>query len=459
MEDKKVTHTARTALRLWNTGWFAFVWILYYNQFMFDYYIVPGAIFSIFTFFVIYTGLCSVYKAFRIASTDVGEIVFSQFVSFGAADFILYVECCLIYNQIRNLLPGLCIVFIQLLGTMAITLGTKRYFMKHVSPQKTLLVYGNNMTRRDAEAFVRRLLYKYRHLFNVVYIVPENIGDDTFLMRIRETETLIMYNVSSEARHKYTSAALEHKKNFYFTPDIEDILEFGCEPKHLLDTPIMKYEYRYENRRKQVIKRCMDIFFSLFFIILLSPLMLIVAICIHHEDGGPVFFRQTRCTKNGKTFEIMKFRSMVVDAEKDGVKPSTENDDRITRVGAVIRKYRIDELPQFFNILKGEMSFVGPRPERVEHVEMYMKTLPEFKYRMAVKGGLTGYAQVYGKYNTSAYDKLLLDLMYIENQSTLLDLKIFLLTLRTVFQKESTEGFSEETSDEMNKESRQEKQD
>jgi lipopolysaccharide/colanic/teichoic acid biosynthesis glycosyltransferase len=143
---------------------------------------------------------------------------------------------------------------------------------------------------------------------------------------------------------------------------------------------------------------------------------------------------------------------MVVDAEKDGVVPCVGGDARITKVGKVIRKYRIDELPQFINVLKGEMSVVGPRPERVEHVQQYTKEMPEFSYRLRVKGGLTGYAQIYGKYNTSAYDKLRLDLMYIENQSLLEDLKIIILTIRTVFQKESTEGFSVETSRKINQE-------
>ena len=120
------------------------------------------------------------------------------------------------------------------------------------------------------------------------------------------------------------------------------------------------------------------------------------------------------------------------------------HDPRITKVGAIIRRFRIDELPQLINILKGDMSVVGPRPERVEHVEKYCKEVPEFAYRMRVKGGLTGYAQVFGKYNTSAYDKLKLDLMYIENQSLLLDLKLVMLTVKALFSAESTEGFGEE---------------
>jgi lipopolysaccharide/colanic/teichoic acid biosynthesis glycosyltransferase len=204
-----------------------------------------------------------------------------------------------------------------------------------------------------------------------------------------------------------------------------------------------------------VVKRALDILFSLFFLIILSPAMLVTAIAIRLEDHGPVFYRQKRYTKGGKIFDILKFRSMIVDAEKNGVQPSTDRDPRITKVGEIIRKTRFDEVPQFINILKGDMSFVGPRPERVEHVDMYMQMIPQFRYRLAVKGGLTGYAQVFGKYNTTAEDKLMLDLMYIENQSTLLDFKIALLTIRTIFQKESTEGFDEAVSEQINQETAQ----
>ncbi|MDO4623506.1 MAG: exopolysaccharide biosynthesis polyprenyl glycosylphosphotransferase [Eubacteriales bacterium] len=449
MENKKVTHTARSVLRLWNTGWFAFVWIAFYNKFMFDNHRVFGAIISTITFYVIYSFLCGVYKAFRIASTDVGEIVFSQFVSFGAADLILYMECCLVFNVFLNLLPGMAIVCIQLLGTMAISLYTKRYFMRHVATQKTLVIYGSKRTKEDAVCFEKRLLRKYSHLFDILFTESEMLSDQVFYQRVAGVETIIMYDVSHERRAHFTTYCLELKKNFYYTPDIQDVLEMGCETKHLLDTSLMKYEYRYENRGRKVVKRTMDIFFSLFFILLFSPAMLVICIAIKLEDGGPVFYKQKRCTQNGREFDILKFRSMKVDAEKYGVIPSTEDDPRITKVGKKIRALRLDEVPQFFNILKGDMAFVGPRPERVEHVEMYMAQLPEFRYRMSVKGGLTGYAQVFGKYNTSAYDKLLMDLMYIENQSLLLDLKITLLTIRTVFQKESTEGFEESVSQSM----------
>jgi lipopolysaccharide/colanic/teichoic acid biosynthesis glycosyltransferase len=173
--------------------------------------------------------------------------------------------------------------------------------------------------------------------------------------------------------------------------------------------------------------------------------MLVTAIAIKLYDGGPVLYKQIRCTVNQREFKIMKFRSMRVDAEKDGIaRLASKNDSRITPIGKFIRKCRIDELPQLFNILVGDMSFIGPRPERPEIIEQYMEIMPEFAYRMKVKAGLAGFAQVYGKYNTSPYDKLKLDLTYIEKYSIWLDLKLMLLTLKVLLWPDSTEGVESE---------------
>ncbi|MFR7552145.1 MAG: sugar transferase, partial [Acutalibacteraceae bacterium] len=241
----------------------------------------------------------------------------------------------------------------------------------------------------------------------------------------------------------------------YITPQLDEITMQGFGARHLIDTPLMKYEYHSERFWYNLFKRISDIVVSLLALIVTSPIFLAVSAAIKLEDRGPVFFKQKRCTKNGRVFEIIKFRSMVVDAERNGsVIPCRSGDPRITRVGRIIRKLRIDELPQILNVLKGDMALVGPRPERVEHVEAYTKKIPEFAYRLRVKGGLTGYAQIYGKYNTGPYDKLRLDLQYIEKQSLMLDLKLLLLTIKILFVPESTEGFSAERSAAMTQESR-----
>lgn len=441
MERKNITNTAKLVISVWNIGLFALVWIGFYNKFAFDRYRVLGAIMSILIYGFIYFMMCNVYKAFRIASTNIGEVVFAQIVAYGVADLILYVECCLINNNYRNVFPGLFVAILQGIGTSVIVTITKRAFCKYVEPKPTLLVFGKNVSDRQVQDFSEKLLEKYKHLFCIRKRLSEEEQEEYILEEIEQNHTIIAYEVSQENRGKLLKRCSELHKRIYFTPTIEDILCQGASYKQLLDTPLMKYDYRYEDKPEYVAKRVFDIVASVLLLIITSPLFAIIAIAIKAEDGGPVFFRQLRCTKNGVPFEIIKFRSMIVDAEKNGVQPCTGDDPRVTKVGKYIRKSRLDEIPQLINILKGEMSLVGPRPERIEHVEKYTKEMPEFAYRLRVKGGLTGYAQIYGKYNTSAYDKLRLDLMYIENQSLLVDLKIVMLTFRTMFQKERTEGF------------------
>lgn len=454
MERKNVTNTARVCLEIWNVGLFALVWLLFYNGYAFDTYHIPGGGISILVYFIIYNALCQLYRAFRIASYQIGETVFSQAIAFGIADLILYIECCLIYNQPVNLLPGIGAVCLQALGSFLIVMLAKMYFKRHVLPKKTILIYGSGVSKEEAESFQERLLIKYSHLFDAAYLLSEEVGDELLFQKIDECHTVLFYETSHEKRTLFAEYCLNQQKAIYLTPTLSDIVLMGCRPKHLLDTPLLRYNYVYRKKTEYGLKRAFDLFFSLALLAVAFPFMLLTAIAIKIEDGGPVFYKQRRCTKDAREFEILKFRSMVVDAEKDGFVPCTSNDARITRVGKIIRRTRIDELPQIINILKGDMSFVGPRPERIEHVREYMKDLPEFSYRMRVKGGLTGYAQIFGKYNTSPYDKLRLDLIYIEKQSFLLDLKILMLTFKVVFMPESTEGFSKEKSRLLAKEGR-----
>lgn len=451
MNDKKITNTTKFILCLLNIGFFAIVWCGYYNSFTFDKYHVSGGIVSCIIYSIIYISMCNLYKAFRIASTSIGDTVFGQTISFGIADLILYVECCLIHNRYVSILPGLTTALMQIAITAVIVTLSKRYMMRHLVPQNTLIIYGTTMDIMKTGSFIGRLLKKNKHLFDIRYVESEEGSQNRLNELIHINDVIIMYEVSGSNRGKYMQKCIEEHKVFYFTPNIEDLLCQGASAKDLLDTPLMKYGYNYESRRGYIGKRILDLVLSIAFTVIFSPVMLITAAAIKLEDHGPVLYRQKRCTIDGKIFNIIKFRSMIVDAEKDGAMLCTKADSRITRVGKIIRATRIDELPQIFNILKGEMSFVGPRPERIENVKQYTEAMPEFGYRLRVKGGLTGYAQIFGKYNTSAYDKLRLDLMYIENQSLLLDLKLIMLTFKTMFTAESTEGFEEEQMEEMRK--------
>ena len=252
---------------------------------------------------------------------------------------------------------------------------------------------------------------------------------------------VIIWDVPSQYRNGLVKYCYGRNIRIYVMPKITDVLLKGSTQLHLFDTPVLllrEYAIKVEQR---AIKRVIDIVLSLLLIILSSPVMLITAIAIKLYDGGPVLYKQVRCTQNRREFKIMKFRSMRVDAEKDGVaRLASKNDSRITPIGKFIRKCRIDELPQLFNILVGDMAFIGPRPERPEIIAQYLEKMPEFAFRMKVKAGLAGYAQVYGKYNTTPYDKLKLDLTYIENYSVWLDIKLMLLTVKILFTPDSTEG-------------------
>ena len=229
----------------------------------------------------------------------------------------------------------------------------------------------------------------------------------------------------------------------YIKPKISDTIIRGGKTIQLMNIPVYRCKRSDGNLVYLFTKRLFDIVLSLIGIIVLSPVFFAIAVAIRLDDHGPVFYKQKRLTINGKVFEILKFRSMRVDAEKDGVaRLAGDDDDRITKVGKFIRKLRLDELPQIFNILSGSMSIVGPRPERPEIAAEYEKHTPEFALRLQVKAGLTGYAQVYGKYNTPPYDKLQMDLMYIANQSLLEDLRLILMTLKIIFIPSSTEGIS-----------------
>ena len=227
-----------------------------------------------------------------------------------------------------------------------------------------------------------------------------------------------------------------------------------------MDAVAKKIEIREVSQRKTAylfIKRVFDIVLSLVLIVVLLPLLLLVMAAIAIDSPGPVIFKQKRIGYQGKEFMIFKFRTLSITAPDNVATRKLENIDGCsTKLGRLLRRLSIDELPQLFNILKGEMSFIGPRPERPQIIREYIEEMPEFAYRTRVKAGLAGYAQVYGKYNTTPYDKLKLDLFYIENYSVWLDLKLMLLTLKILFTPDSTEGVDEKQVTAMKKQVQEE---
>lgn len=429
---------------------FCYIWLLYYNDFAFGKRWVYGALASMAAYVLVYIMLGRLYGAFSLETCQIGELVFSQILALGISDAVLYMECCLIHGGIVPIAPGLMVSGVQILLTTALIFYGKRYLFAHVKPYRTVLV-SRELRISEAKHFRNRLETRLSYLFEIAHTYYCKTGQKKFpLSEIAPYEAVLLYEVPANLRSKIFAYCVQEQKIVYVTPRIDDIFLFGFENSHMLDTPLLRYGISARGSREGYLsKRFWDILISLLMLTVFSPFMALTAAAVKIEDGGPVFYRQRRCTLHGKEFEILKFRSMVVDAEAAGEAiPCKPGDSRVTKVGRVIRATRLDELPQLWNILKGDMSIVGPRPERIEHVKKYTEKLPEFSARLQVRGGLTGYAQVFGKYNTTAEDKLKMDLMYIENMSLWMDMKILFLTVKTMFMPESTEGFGEEDGEE-----------
>lgn len=337
---------------------FGYVWVSYYNLYAFRTHRLTGGIVSLLLYYFIYSRLVRVYRADKVAQYSIGETVFSQLLAFGITDLIFYVECCFIARGYVSLLPGGLTAVVQFLMACLWAVIAKRYYLTHIIPQETAVIYGD----MSVESFLRKIDEKPLNLFHIHRKVPAEAGMEALKEAIDCSENVIFYQIDYQLREELMYYCINRKKVFYLTPTITDIVASGFENRHFIDSPLMKYNCYQESHAMAFTKRCMDIGVSLFGLIVTLPITLTTMLAIKLEDGGTVFFRQERYTKDWKRFRIIKFRSMVMDAEKEGAMPCRANDDRITRVGAVIRRFRIDELPQLFNVLKGDMTLVGPRP-------------------------------------------------------------------------------------------------
>lgn len=384
-------------------------------------------------YFILSLVIIHLCEGFKYGILKIADVLFSQWIAIFIVNVVTYLQLSLMANV---MIPAKAMIWLTL-GDFVIS-GIFVYiffaiYNSHTKASKLLMVYGNK------ESVSLKLKMDTRtDSYNICRIVSIDEGIDNIIDLLVDYDGIVISDVSAEQRNDLLKYCYMHEIETYITPKISDVIISGGEGIHQFDTPIVLINTTGLTPEQRIVKRFFDVVLCVIAAVVLSPLMLIIAVAIKLEDHGPVFYKQARVTRDGKVFDILKFRSMVEDAEQ---RPATDDDDRITKVGHVIRATRVDELPQLFNIIKGEMSIVGPRPERIEHVQKYTEAIPEFEFRSKVKGGLTGFAQIYGKYNTSAYDKLKLDLMYIENYSFLLDLKLILMTIRIVFKKESTEGF------------------
>lgn len=420
---------------------YAYVWLHIYSDIMQKYmwrtFYGKGFILLAVVYLVLLLFFSITYGGLKIGYLKPMDVFFSQVLSLIFTNGVSYLQICLLSLHMVTVYPILVMTLVQIGIAGMWTFVSHRVYAQLFPPRNLLLISGDRPIDDILSKFNSR-----KDKYNVARCVNEDMGQQALEKEILERyDGVVLWDINTGLRNKLLKFCYSKNIRVYMMPKIPDIMIQGSAQLHLFDTPIFftrEYSITVEQR---CIKRIIDIVCSLILIIITSPFMLITAIVIKCYDGGPVLYKQVRCTRDMKEFKILKFRSMRTDAEKDGIaRLASKHDDRITPVGRFIRKVRIDELPQLFNILIGDMSFIGPRPERPEIIKQYQEDMPEFTFRTKVKAGLAGYAQVYGKYNTTPYDKLKLDLFYIENYSVWLDLRLMLLTLKILFQPDSTEG-------------------
>ena len=381
-----------------------------------------------------------VYRATDIGMASVTELVMSQMLSNLISIGVVYVGVALYVHHMFNILPLVIVGLVQMVIGIVWSLVTNSYYYKRRRKPRTVIIYKYK-SQLD-------LLYEspnFHDKYDVCKLI-ENPAEDFDALRkeIEGCEVLFSVGSHAEITNGLAKLCVEMGILGYFMPRLGHIVMTGAEYMSHFSLPVMRVRRAGGHSEYRFFKRAFDMFAASVGIVVASPIMLATAIAIWMEDHGPVFYRQVRLTKNGREFKILKFRSMTVNAEQDGVaRLAGQNDSRITRVGHFIRACRIDELPQLFNILLGDMSIVGPRPERPEIAQQYQETLPEFALRLQVKAGLTGLAQVYGRYNTEPYYKLQMDLMYINDMSFLKDLQLILATIKILFIKDSTQGIAQ----------------
>lgn len=418
------------------TAPFVFVWYTFYADELWVTFYKRGHWLVILLYVILYFLIGKIYDAFKMSYNSHGEMIYSQLLSLFEVNVIMYIVAWLLIRHLPAVLPVLGVMAVQIVFAVIWSYGSQSWYYHTFPANKTVVIY-------DMRQGIAKLIddYNLTKKFKVVSAVSaEECIED--LSVLDDADTVFLIGVHSHDRNIVTKYCLMHNIKAFLIPRVGDLIITGAKRTHMFHLLLLKVERYNPTFEYLILKRIGDIILSLIAIILFSPIIVITAICIKAEDHGPILYKQCRLTKDGKKFNIYKFRSMRTDAEKDGVaRLSTgENDDRITKVGRFIRKVRIDEIPQLFNILAGDLTIVGPRAERPELAAEYEKELPEFALRLQVKAGLTGLAQVYGKYNTLPYDKLLMDLMYIANASVFEDIRIIFATVKILFMSESTEG-------------------
>ena len=426
-----------------DTAFFAAAWYLFYSKQLFvETFYGKGHLFVIALFVVLYVSLAKLYGGFDLTTSSASELSYGHAVAAVITAFFTYIVLWLLQRTLPNVLPLLAVMAGMILAAALWSGPAVRLTNRLLPPKRTVLIYAYSEAMENGQMIINNMPWRFALVGQLA--VDGDPARTLAELKAMNAEAVMICGVSSSVRNDIVKFCIAEKMEAYVRPNIGDYLINGAKTMQMCSLPVMLCQRCNPSVWYLVVKRGMDIVLSLAALVILSPLMLVTAAAIKLYDGGPVFYKQIRLTKDRKEFYVYKFRSMRVDAEKDGVaRLASQGDDRITPVGKVIRSLRIDELPQLLCILVGTMTIVGPRPERPEIAEQYEKEMPEFALRLQAKAGLTGYAQVYGKYNTSPYNKLQMDLQYIGSMGLVTDLKIIFATIKVLFVPESTEGVAQ----------------
>ena len=421
-------------------GIYGFVWVTYYNRILEFPFWRRGNWLMIAVYAVLLIFFEQMYGGFKVGFYKKWNVIYSQILALVIVNVITYLQIALIDKRFHSLtlMGGILVteIIVAVIWAFAFQFIYSRLFPR----RHMLLVYGERPIFHLMQKISTR-----EDKYQICNIIHYEEGVDEIMRLADQYDAIIIGDIPAHERNQLLKRCFGQGIRTYTVPKISDIINRSSDDLNLFDTPLLLSRNEDLKIEQLFAKRMMDVVCSFFGLLISSPFFLIIAFLIKATDRGPVFYKQIRLTRNGKEFEIYKFRTMIQDAEKDGhARLASEHDDRILPVGRFLRATRLDELPQLINVLKGEMSMVGPRPERPELAAQIEKELPEFPYRLKVKAGLTGYAQIYGKYNTTAYDKLKLDLTYIRNYSFFLDLKLMIMTPKIMLMKESTEGVIDE---------------
>lgn len=420
-------------------GFFAYMWYECYSDTIIAPFFRRGNWAVVVLYILIIFFFTYMFGGYKIGYMRIVDIVLCHILAIFCSGVVAYLEICIIARDYVSPMPMAAVCAAEILFILPWVYIVRKLYIQLYPPRQMLVIYGDYSPVDLMDKINTR-----KDKYNICASISYREGMDKLVDAIDKYEAIVLCDLPAEIRNDIMKYCYKESIRVYVTPKISDIMLRSADDIHLFDTPLLLSRNQGMSIVQSFCKRVFDIVISLIGIVIASPFMLIIAVAIKLYDGGPILYKQARLTKNEREFMIYKFRSMSVDSEAKGARLAAKGDKRVTPVGNIIRNIHFDELPQLFNILKGDMSVVGPRPERKIIAEQYLEEIPEFHMRLKVKAGLTGYAQVYGKYNTTPYDKLKLDITYIKNYSFWLDIKILFLTFKILFQKENTEGVDAE---------------